>query len=285
MQVFQVLSRTPTAELPDLARHVEALGFDGIALSDHLVRPRSTISRYPYSPDGQMEAGTATPYPDCWVTIAALAQLTRRVRFLSSVYVLPMRDPFSVAKAVSTAAVLSGERVLLGIGMGWMQEEFALTGQRFDARGRRSDEMLEVIAKLFSGEMVEHHGEFYDFAPLQMQPVPSRRPPVLVGGHSEAALRRAARNDGWIGVHYDLPEALERLARMRTLRRDIGRPDAPFSIALALTQSPDSDARRRLEEAGMTILLHPAPWSADPAGSTPGDRRDALERAAARVLG
>lgn len=285
MQVFQVLSRTPTVELPELARQVESLGFDGIALSDHLVRPRHTASRYPYSPDGRMEAGPATAYPDCWVTIAALAQTTRRVRFLSSVYVLPMRDPFTVAKAVSTAAVLSGERVMLGVGAGWMEEEFVLTGQRFDARGRRSDEMLEVIAKLFSGEMVEHRGEFYDFAPLQMQPVPATRPPVLVGGHSEAALRRAARNDGWIGVHYDLPEALERLERMRSLRRVLGRSEAPFSIALALMRPPDADARRRLEDAGMTILLHPAPWPADPAAMTAADRRDALERAAARLLG
>ena len=284
MQVFQSLSRTPTAELPELARHVEALGFAGISLSDHLVRPSRMASRYPYSADGKMEAGTATPYPDCWVTIAALAQTTARVRFLSSVYVLSMRDPFTVAKAVSTAAVLSGERLMLGVGVGWMAEEFALTGQRFEARGRRSDEMLEVIAKLFSGGMVEHHGEFYDFAPLQMQPVPREHPPVLVGGHSDKALRRAVRNDGWIGVHYDLTEALERLGRMQRMLREAGRANGHFEIALALQEPPDRDARKRLEDAGMTILLHPAPWPADPAGMTAADRRDAVERAAARLL-
>jgi probable F420-dependent oxidoreductase len=285
MQVFQSLSRTPTAELPALARHVEALGFAGVSISDHLVRPGNLASRYPYSSDGKMEAGTATPYPDCWVTIAALAQGTARLRFLSSVFVLPMRDPFTVAKAVSTAAVLSGERLMLGVGVGWMAEEFALTGQRFDARGRRSDEMLEVIEKLFSGEMVEHHGEFYDFAPLQMQPVPRRLPPVLVGGHSDSALRRAARHDGWIGVHYALTEALAHLERMRRVRRESGRMGGHFEIALALQDPPDQDARRRLEDAGMTILLHPAPWSADSTGTTTADRRDALERAAARLLG
>jgi len=284
MKVFQSLSRTPTAELPELARHVEALGFDGLSLSDHLVRPQSMDSRYPYSADGRMEAGPATPYPDCWVTIAALAQGTTRLRFLSSVYVLPMRDPFTVAKAVSTAAVLSGERLMLGVGVGWMAEEFALTGQRFDARGRRSDEMLEVIAKLFSGEMVEHRGEFYAFAPLQMQPVPRERPPFLVGGHSDSALRRAARHDGWIGVHYGLSEAPERLERVRRFRREAGRGALRFEAALALQEAPDRDARRRLEDAGMTILLHPAPWPADPAAMALRDRRDALERAASRLL-
>ncbi len=284
MQVFQSLSRTPTAELPALARHVEALGFAGISISDHLVRPGQLASRYPYSSDGKMEAGPATPYPDCWVTIAALAQAATRLRFLSSVYVLPMRDPFTVAKAVSTAAVLSGERLMLGVGVGWMAEEFALTGQRFEARGRRSDEMLEVIAKLFTGEMVEHHGEFYDFAPLQMQPVPGTLPPVLVGGHSDTALRRATRNDGWIGVHYALSKALDHLERMRRMRRESGRINGRFEIALALQEPPDPDTRRRLEDAGMTILLHPAPWPADSAGITTADRRDALERAAARLI-
>lgn len=283
MQVFQILSRTPTRELLELAAFAESLGFAGIGLSDHLVRPREIASRYPYAADGRMEAGTATPYPDCWVTIGALAQVTTRVRFLTSVYVLPLRDPFSVAKAVSTAAVLANERVVLGVGVGWMAEEFALTGQRFAARGRRTDEMLEVMGKLFTGEMVEHHGEFYDFAELQMQPVPTRRPLVWVGGESAPALRRAARCDGWLGIHYGFEEALDRLAALRKIRREVGRENADFDIALALRDLPDRDVRLRLEEAGMTILLHPAPWSADPTGISLAERRSALERAAERL--
>ena len=283
MQVFQILSRTPTREILELAAFTESLGFAGIGLSDHLVRPREIASRYPYAADGRMEAGTATPYPDCWVTIAALAQVTTSVRFLTSVYVLPLRDPFSVAKAVSTAAVLANERVVLGVGVGWMAEEFTLTGQRFAARGRRTDEMLEVMGKLFTGEMVEHHGEFYDFAELQMQPVPTRRPPVWVGGESAPALRRAARCDGWLGIQYGFEEALDRLAALRKMRREVGRENAAFDIALALRDLPDRDMRLRLEEAGMTILLHPAPWSADPTGISLAERRSALERAAERL--
>lgn len=283
MQVFQSLSRTPTRELPELASLVEALGFDGIGLSDHLVRPERVVSRYPYSQDGRMEAGTATPYPDCWVTIAALAQRTRRVRFLSSVYVLPLRDPYHAAKLIGTAAVLSGERAILGVGAGWMAEEFALTGQAFGGRGRRMDEMLEVMAKLWSGERVEHHGTFYDFGPLQMQPAPSRRPPIWVGGESPAAMRRAARLDGWLGVHYDCDGALERLARLRRLRRELGRQDEPFDAALALQTPPDAGTRRRLEDAGMTVLIHPAPWPANDPSLALADRRAALERAADRL--
>ena len=285
MQVFQVLSRTPTRELPELAALVEQLGFDGIGLSDHLVRPREVASRYPYSADGRMEAGTSTPYPDPWVAIAALGQQTSRVRFLTNVFVLPLRDPFTVAKAIATASVFSGDRVVLGVGVGWMAEEFALTGQRFEARGRRTDEMLEVVSKLFTGEMVEHHGEFYDFAPLQMQPVPTTPPPVWIGGESEAAIRRAARRDGWIGIHYGEVDALERIARVQRARREAGRGSGRFDVALALREAPDRAARRRLEEAGMTVLLHPAPWPADPRGLGPVERREALERAAERLLG
>jgi probable F420-dependent oxidoreductase len=284
VQVFQSLSRTPTPELPELAALVERLGFDGITLSDHLVRPRTVASRYPYAPDGRMEAGPATPYPDPWVTIAALSQVTARVRFMTSVYVLPLREPFSVAKALSTAAVFAKDRVVLGVGVGWMAEEFALTGQRFAARGRRTDEMLEVIDKLLGGEMVEHHGEFYDFASLQMQPSPERRPQVWIGGESAAAMQRAARHRGWIGVHYEEAEALSRLAEITRLRRAFGRTNEPFEIALALREAPDRAARRRLEEAGMTVLLHPAPWPADPMGRSGIDRRNALEDAAERIL-
>lgn len=284
MQIFQTLSRTPTRELLELAPLVEQLGFDGIALSDHLVRPRAVASRYPYSGDGRMEAGPATPYPDVWVTVAALAQRTRRVRFLSSVYVLPLRDPFSVAKALSTAAVLSGERVILGLGVGWMAEEFALTGQPFAQRGRRTDEMLVVLERLLGGAMVEHHGEYYDFAPLQMQPAPARRPPFWIGGDSPAAVARAVRNDGWIGVHYELGEALERTRAVVRQRRASERAADPFDVALALRGPLDRDARGRLEDAGVTVLLHPAPWPADGGTLTATDRRVALERAAERLL-
>ena len=139
-----------------------------------------------------------TPWPDPWVTIAFLAGQTTTLRFFTNIYVLPARPPVAVAKLVGTAAVLSGNRVALGIGMGWMEEEFEAMEQPFAGRGRRADEMLDVIRTLWTGEVVEHHGAHYDLPPLEVQPVPSEPVPVWVGGTSDAALRRAARNDGWI---------------------------------------------------------------------------------------
>jgi probable F420-dependent oxidoreductase len=231
-----------------------------------------------------MAAGTATPYPDCWVVSAALAQVTQRLRFMTSVYVLPMRDPFTATKAITTAAVLSGERLMVGVGVGWMEEEFALTGQAFAGRGRRTDEMIEILRKLCSGEMEEHHGEFYDFGPVQMQPVPSRCPPVLIGGHSPVALRRAARADGWIGVNYDLPRAFEVLGELATARREAGRSNRPFEAAVSLNVEPDRDECRRLEDAGATILFNP-PLGIPKAAATPLEEKlSVVARFAERLI-
>lgn len=284
MKFFQSVSQTPTSQLVELARAIEEAGFDGITMSDHLVRPREVRSRYPYAASGEMAAGTATPYPDCWVLAGALAQVTRQLRFMTAVYVLPMRDPFSAAKAISTAAVLSNGRVMLGVGVGWMEEEFTLTGQRFAERGRRTDEMLEILRKLCSGEMQEHHGDFYDFGPLQMQPAPSACPPVLVGGHSPVALRRAARSDGWIGVNYDLPQALEVLAALEQARKQAGTRDRPFDAALALNTEPTREDCMRLEDAGATILFNPPLGLPRPLDASLESKRDEIAGFAERLI-
>lgn len=284
MKFFQSLSQTPAPQLVPLARAIEEAGFDGVTMSDHLVRPENVASSYPYTTSGQMAAGTATPYPDCWVLSAALAQATTRLRFMTSVYVLPMRDPFTAAKAITTAAVLSDERVMVGIGVGWMAEEFALTGQDFKGRGRRTDEMLEVLNKLCSGKMVSHSGEFYEFGPLQMQPVPSQCPPILVGGHSPVALRRAAQADGWIGVNYELPEAFERLASLAAARSQAGTTQRPFEAAVALNSEPDRDDCQRLEDAGATILFNPPLAIPQPATTSLEAKLDLLERFAERLI-
>jgi len=284
MKFFQSVSQTPAPQLVEIARAVEAAGFDGLTMSDHLVRPASVDSRYPYAASGQMAAGTATPYPDCWVLAGALAQVTTRLHFMTCVYVLPMRDPFTAAKAISTAAVLSNERVMLGIGVGWMAEEFALTGQAFAGRGRRTDEMLEILRKLCSGQMEEHHGEFYDFGPVQMQPVPSHCPPVLIGGHSPVALRRAARSDGWIGVNYDLPQAFEILGALELARKQAGTLNRPFEAAIALNAEPDRDDCKRLEDAGATILFNPPLGLPQPATASLESKLDEIERFAERLI-
>lgn len=250
---------SPVDQLVPLARAAEEHGFAAVSLSDHVVNPVELRSSYPYTPDGSRRWEMGTPWPDPWVAIGAMSAVTERLRFFTNVYVLPARTPFAVAKAVGTAAALSGDRVALGVGMGWMREEFEAMEQDFGRRGRRADEMLEVIAKLLTGEVVEHHGEFYDFEPLEMLPAPSSPVPVWVGGMSDAALRRAARNDGWISDIHTIEEIAGFRARIDDLRRELGREELPFAMVCSSLDAVDYDGYRRLEEVGVTHLLT-MPW-------------------------
>jgi len=251
---------SPPAEILPLARAAEHAGWDAVGVSDHLVHPATIRSPYPYTPDGAPRWPEMTPWPDPWVTIAAMAAVTTRLRYFTNVYVLPLRNPVQVAKTVGTAAVLSGDRVALGIGVGWMEDEFSVLGQDFATRGRRADEMIEVMRKLWTGERVEHHGRYYDFDPLRMLPAPGARVPIYVGGLSDAALRRAASlGDGWISDLHTSEELRTISAKLRTLRSAAGRAADPFELVAAPSDSFDADGYRRLEEHGVTTIAM-MPW-------------------------
>lgn len=284
MEFWQSIARTEPQQLVAVAQLAEELGFAGLTMADHLVRPLSIQSRYPYAVGGKMATDETTPYLDPWMLSVSLARATEKLRFMPYVYIPALRDPFTVAKAISTAALLTGDRVLVGIGVGWMEEEFALTGREFRGRGRRTDELMAVVRKLFSGQMVEHHGEFYDFDSVQMSPVPARVPPVLVGGHSRVALRRAAASDGWLGVNYDLESVFTILETLRESRRALGREHEPFDAALALNAKPELDDLHRLEEAGVTMMLNPPPLRASGEMTNLDEKRENLEAFAERFI-
>jgi probable F420-dependent oxidoreductase len=258
MKFWQATAFCESDQLLDLARLSEDAGFDGLMMSDHLVFPERIESRYPYTDDGLPPFDRGTDWPDPWVAIGAMAAVTQRLRFSTNVYVAPLRHPLHVAKCVGTAAHLSGDRVVLGVGAGWMREEFDVVGERFAARGRRLDEMLDVLALVWSGETVEHHGEFYDFPPLSVSPAPGRPVPIWVGGQSDAALRRAARQDGWIGTLYAPDDAFVWVERVRAAREAAG-GGGDFDVVLAVYALDDLDLFRRLEDAGVTALVT-APW-------------------------
>jgi len=198
MQFVVTTAFSPVSHLCAMARAAEAHGWDAVAISDHVAHPERIESPYPYTRDGTLRWTEDTAWPDPWVAIGAMAAVTSRVRFLTNVYVLALRNPFLAARAVATAAALSGDRVALGVGVGWCREEFDLAGQPFAHRGARTDEMIEVLRKLWSGAFVEHHGRFYDFPRVRVLPAPGAPVPIYGGGLSEPALRRAARLDGWL---------------------------------------------------------------------------------------
>jgi probable F420-dependent oxidoreductase len=192
---------TEPGDLLALATRADACGWEAIGVSDHVVHPESPRTPYPYTADGSRRWPAFTPWPDPWVAIGAMSAVTKRLRFLTNVFVLPMRSPFLVAKAVGTAAVMSGNRVALGVGVGWLGDEFELLGQDFSNRGRRTDEMIAVMRKLWSGRMVEHRGEFYAFDPLEMSPAPTQPSPrcaaprfsAMAGSRTSTRSRSCAR--------------------------------------------------------------------------------------------
>lgn len=247
-----------TAEIVEIARAADELGYTGIAIPDHVVNLETLTTPYPYTPDGQRRWQPFTDWPDPWVLIGALAQVTERLKFVTTVYIPAMRDPYTAAKAIGTAACLSGGRVELGVGVGWCAEEFDLLGQSFARRGRRTDEMLELMKVLWQPGWQEFDGEFYRAPRLEMTPTPPRIP-IYGGGLSDVALRRAARNDGWIGDLITLEQAAASVRRIRELRAEKGLGMDGFTVITPLVDAFTADHYRRAREAGIDAIMT-MPW-------------------------
>jgi probable F420-dependent oxidoreductase len=253
------LAYAPPEHYLPLAKAADEAGYHAIAVSDHVLNLEELQSPYPYTADGSRRWKPFTPWMDPWVSIGAMAAVTERLHFFTNVYVLPMRNVFHAAKAVGTAAAISGNRIALGIGMGWCEEEFDLMEQPFRKRGARADEQLEVMRKVWTGQMVDHHGDFYDFPNLEMNPRVTAPVPVYVGGTSEAALKRAARNDGWISDMASTEELGDYRKRIDAYRDEYGRSEEPFAMVGSASDAVDVDGYRRVADVGVTDLLT-MPW-------------------------
>jgi len=273
----------PVDHLVPLARAADELGYHAISVPDHVVDLEELATPYPYTADGSRRWDPETPYPDPWVLIGSLAAVTTRVRFFTSVYVPALRSPFQVAKTVGTAAVLSGNRVSLGVGVGWCREEFELLGQPFRGRGRRTDEALELLDALWQPGWTEFSGEFYAAPRLTMNPSPTARVPILVGGLSDVAFERAARHDGWIGDLFTIEEAAGHAARLAELRERNG-ATGEFSVVTALTDAFLPEHFATAEERGVTDVWT-APWAYySGLAATLDQKLEGMERFAAEVM-
>jgi len=232
-----------------------------MSFSDHVVNLETINTPYPYTEDGSRRWQLYTDWPDPWVLTGALATITKRLRFITDVFVLPLRNPYLAAKAISTAAVVSNNRITLGLGVGWCADEFELMQQDFRTRGKRTDEMVEIMRLLWSGKLVEYQGKYYKFSPLEMNPAPTAPIPLWFGGMSEPAMRRAARiGDGWVPDQRRSAEIIECIARIRCWREEYGRDHLPFDVMAVPSDAFDVDAYRRLEDAGVTHIKT-IPWA------------------------
>jgi probable F420-dependent oxidoreductase len=255
----------PMEQLAEAAQVLEDAGFEGAGLADHVVLPIGFKSIHP---SGETPFTPESSFPDTFTTIAALSMVTRRLRFMSYVYIIPLREPFTVAKQVATASALSGSRVVLGVGAGWLAEEFPVLGRSFSDRGERLDEALEVIEDFWQDGLAHHSGTHYSFEEAAMFPVPTAPIPIWVGGKSRAALRRAARHDGWLGMNYPLDEIEQLLKQLWACRDEAPRSNSPFEVFVIPNAVPSLDLYRQLEDMGVTATMGMGWYPGDPATST-----------------
>lgn len=246
-----------TRETLEIATAADELGYDGLGIPDHVVNFEQLQTPYPYTGSGDRRWEPFTDWPDPWVLIGGLAQRTRRLRFVTTVYVAALRDPYSAAKSIGTAAYLSDGRLELGIGVGWCREEFELLGAEFDRRGSRSDEMIALMRELWAPGWTEFDGDFYQTPKLEMTPS-APHIPVVVGGRSERALRRAAAFDGWIGDLIKTEDAVSVAASLRALREQAGKSMDDFMVMAPPDRRLHSGALRRRRGRGH----HPHPHHA-----------------------
>jgi probable F420-dependent oxidoreductase len=266
MRFHQGVAFLETDQLLDLCRATDEMGYSGITVSDHIFFPKQLNSRYPYSPyeDGSPIWQPHSDWPDSWCLISAMAAVTKNLRFTTSVYIAPARDLYTVAKLVGTAAVISDNRVTLGVGAGWCEDEFVATGQGFHDRGKRLDDMIPALRALWgAGDdgWTGYHGSFYDVPAMQMNPRPTEPVPIMVGGISDAAIRRMARlSDGFLATGpYTEEEAVAYVEKARKALAAEGRSSDGFPIFMALAAEPAVDTYKRMEDAGVTDLIC-APW-------------------------
>ncbi|WP_319430420.1 TIGR03619 family F420-dependent LLM class oxidoreductase [Mycobacterium sp. RTGN5] len=243
----------PSFYIP-LAQAVEAAGYHAMTIPDSVAYPFESDSTYPYTPDGNREFLDGKAFIESFVLMGALGAVTTTLHFNLFVLKLPIRPPALVAKQAGSLAALIGNRLGLGVGTSPWPEDYEVMGVPFARRGKRMDECIAIIKGLTSGDYFEFHGEFYDFPKTKMTPAPSEPIPILIGGHADAALRRAARNDGWMhgGGTEDLDELLAKLNRFR---EEEGTTARPFQIHVISLDAFTVDGVKRLEDKGVTDVI------------------------------
>lgn len=270
----------PIDQLLGIARTAEAVGFDAIALPDSLFFMEKAAADYPYTPDGSRMWNADTPWVDPLIAVGAMGAVTSTLQFYTNVLKLGSRNPLLLARQVGSVANLTNNRFGLGIGIGWAPEEFEWCGVSYQRRGARVDEMIDVLNLVLGGGMVEFHGEFFDFDRLQMSPAPAEPVPLYVGGHTDVALRRAARiGDGWTSAMMSGEQLAQTIGKLNTLRGEYSRADRPFEFQAVCIDKFGVDGHRELAETGVTDNIV-VPWVFDGLGfDAPLDKKqDSMKR-------
>lgn len=246
----------PSEQYEPLALAAEAAGFDTFTFPDSLCYPKEGSNVYPYNDDGTREFLDGVPFLEPFIIIPYLAAKTEKLRFTTSVYKLAVHQPLAVAKQLASLGVVIGDRFGFGVGISPWPEDFELMQIAWEKRGKRLDEMMQILNGLMSGEQFGFQGEIFDMAACKITPVPNFKIPLLVGGHAKPALRRAAKyGDGWISAGSSLEELKEYIEQVESFRKDFGRDKGDFEYH-AMTESAYSvDGVKQLMDIGVTEVV------------------------------
>ena len=257
--------------LTNLARTAEAAGVESLWTVEHVAIPVGYKSTYPYDPSGKIPAPDSMPIPDPLLWLASAAAVTKTIRLATGILILPQRHPLYVAKEVASLDVLSGGRVILGIGVGWLEEEFQALGIPFEDRGSRTAEAVRAIRSLWKDEPEAFEGKFFRWPPLQSHPKPIQKPgvPIVVGGHTPLSARRAARyGDGFFPGVADVEQLKAIIQTLRDECKKIGRRPEEVEISAGRV-GVDVDSVRRYQDLGVSRIMIPPP-AFDPDGIRQG---------------
>ena len=239
-----------------LAIAAEGSGYTSFAIPDSLCYPETSDSKYPYTPDGNREFLDGRPFIDPFVLAASLGAVTQTLRLTTFVVKLAVRQPVLVAKQAMSVAVMTNNRFGFGVGLSPWPEDFSICEQPWAGRGKRMDEMIEILRGLETGEFFGFEGDHFKLQRIKMSPAPTRRIPLLIGGHADVALRRAARvGDGWMHAGGDADELQRMIDRIHQLRKEYDRDAEPFEIHVISMDGFTIDGVKRLEDQGVTDVI------------------------------
>ncbi|MCP4468181.1 MAG: LLM class flavin-dependent oxidoreductase [Halieaceae bacterium] len=245
----------PDQYLP-LALATEEAGFDGFTFPDSICYPQEGSDVYPYNDDGTREFLDGVPFLETFVAIPYLAARTEKLHYTTSVIKLAIRQPVVVAKQLSSLAVMLGDRFALGVGISPWPEDFEVCQIPWEKRGKRMDEMMEIISGLMSGEYFGYEGEIFNIPPLKLCPVPEHHIPLLVGGHAKPALRRAARlGDGWVSAGSSLDELQSMIGQIEEFRKEYQRDTGAFQYHAMTEAAYSAQGLDDLTRAGVTEVI------------------------------
>ena len=281
MKFATFLYQTAPGSIASIAHKAEELGFESLWIPEHIVLPVKYKSPYPYSATGRMPAPPETPLHDPMLALAFVAGITTKIKLATGIYVLPIRNPVTTAKAVASLDVLSGGRFIFGIGIGWLEEEFEAVGMNFKDRALRTREYIALMKELWTKDDPAYSGKTAHIEGVKFMPKPTQKPhpPIVFGGDTEPSLKRTARlGDGWYGIGDDLERTRGVIKRLHELEREFGRT-SPLELTVAprLKEPIDVAQVKRFADLGVTRIIFAA-------GPATKDQLAGMERFANEVI-